>query len=241
VWLFFLVGALFLLWFFLHIRATEKKGKDPLVALRLFRNKTSNLGLTTQTIQWLTMQGSFFVISVFLQQVRGYNAIQTGLMLTPTTIGVLLAAGTAERLARRRSQRFLIRRGFGVTIIGLLLVLLLGRAQSANWTYMPGLFLVGAGIGVMLTSSVNVVQSAFPEKDQGDISGVSRSVSNLGSSLGVALAGSVLAATNVPGNRTFAVSLLIMIIIAVIGFVAALLIPKGPAKVEPAAQPSAAG
>jgi len=241
VWLFFLDGALFLLWFFLHIRATEKKGKDPLVALRLFRNKTSNLGLTTQTIQWLTMQGSFFVISVFLQQVRGYNAIQTGLMLTPTTIGVLLAAGTAERLARRRSQRFLIRRGFGVTIIGLLLVLLLGRAQSANWTYMPGLFLVGAGIGVMLTSSVNVVQSAFPEKDQGDISGVSRSVSNLGSSLGVALAGSVLAATNVPGNRTFAVSLLIMIIIAVIGFVAALLIPKGPAKVEPAAQPSAAG
>jgi MFS family permease len=187
------------------------------------------------------MQGSFFVISVFLQQVRGYNAIQTGLMLTPTTIGVLLAAGAAERLARRRSQRFLIRRGFGVTIIGLLLVLLLGRAQSANWTYMPGLFLVGAGIGVMLTSSVNVVQSAFPEKDQGDISGVSRSVSNLGSSLGVALAGSVLAATNVPGNRTFAVSLLIMIIIAVIGFVAALLIPKGPAKVEPAAQPSAAG
>jgi nitrate/nitrite transporter NarK len=93
----------------------------------------------------------------------------------------------------------------------------------------------------MLTSSVNVVQSAFPEKDQGDISGVSRSVSNLGSSLGVALAGSVLAATNVPGNSTFAVSLLIMIIIAVIGFVAALLIPKGPAKVEPAAQPSTAG
>ena len=78
VWLFFAVGALFLLWFFLHIRSTERKGRDPLVAIRLFRNKTSNLGLTTQTIQWLTMQGSFFVISVFLQQVRGYDAIQTG-------------------------------------------------------------------------------------------------------------------------------------------------------------------
>jgi nitrate/nitrite transporter NarK len=78
----------------------------------------------------------------------------------------------------------------------------------------------------MLTSSVNVVQSAFPEKDQGDISGVSRSVSNLGSSLGVALAGSVLAADAFPGNRSFAVSLIIMTVIAVIGFVAALLIPK---------------
>jgi MFS family permease len=239
VWLFFTVGALFLLWFFLHIRSTEKKGKDPLVAIRLFRNRTSNLGLTTQTIQWLTMQGSFFVISVFLQQVRGYNAIQTGLMLTPTTIGVLLAAGAAERLARRRSQRFLIRRGFGVTIVGLLLVLALGREHSSNWTFMPGLFLVGAGIGVMLTSSVNVVQSAFPEEDQGDISGVSRSVSNLGSSLGVALAGSVLAAEAFPGNGSFAVSLLIMTAIALIGFVAALLIPKDAEGAEPASQPSA--
>ncbi len=104
VWLFFAIGALFLLWFFLHIRAVERKHDDPLVSIRLFHNKTSNLGLTTQTIQWLTMQGSFFVISVFLQQVRGYDAIQTGLMLTPTTIGVLLAAGAAGRLARRRAS-----------------------------------------------------------------------------------------------------------------------------------------
>ena len=105
---------------------------------------------------------------------------------------------------------------------------------------MPGLFLVGAGIGVMLTSSVNVVQSAFPEKDQGDISGVSRSVSNLGSSLGVALAGSVLAAEAFPGNTTYAVSLIIMTVIAMIGFVAALLIPKDAKPVEPGAQQPAA-
>ncbi|MGZ4472511.1 MAG: MFS transporter [Nocardioidaceae bacterium] len=240
VWLYFAIGALFLLWFFLHIRSVQNKGQDPLVAMRLFRNRTSNLGLTTQTIQWLTMQGSFFVISVFLQEVRGYNAIQTGLMLTPTTIGVLLAAGAAERLARRRSQRFLIRRGFAVTVLGLLLVLALVREHSSIWTFIPGLFLVGAGIGVMLTSSVNVVQSAFPEKDQGDISGVSRSVSNLGSSLGVALAGSVLAAAALPDNGSFALSLIIMTVIAMIGFVAALLIPKGAESTEPAAQPSVA-
>jgi predicted MFS family arabinose efflux permease len=104
----------------------------------------------------------------------------------------------------------------------------------------PGLFLVGAGIGVMLTSSVNVVQSAFPEKDQGDISGVSRSVSNLGSSLGVALAGSVLASEVLPGNKDFAFSLIIMTVIAMFGFVAAVLIPrdKGPAGAQPDAAAS---
>jgi len=240
VWLFFAIGCVFLAWFFLHIRSTEKKGHDPLVAIRLFRNKTSNLGLVTQNIQWLTMQGSFFVISVFMQDVRHYSAVQTGLMLTPTTIGVLLLAAAAERLAKRRSQRFLIRRGFAATVIGLLLVLALGRADSSVWSFVPGLFIVGAGIGVMLTSSVNVVQSAFPEKDQGDISGISRSVSNLGSSLGVALAGSVLAAEVLPGNRDFALSLIIMIVIAAIGFVTAILIPKGHATAAPteSAQPA---
>jgi hypothetical protein len=51
---------------------------------------------------------------------------------------------------------------------------------------------IGLGVGVMLTPSVNVVQSAFPEELQGEISGLSRSVSNLGSSLGAAVAGTIL-------------------------------------------------
>jgi hypothetical protein len=63
----------------------------------------------------------------------------------------------------------------------------------------PGLFLLGTGIGIMLTPSVNVVQTSFPDEDQGEISGVSRSVSNLGSSLGVAVAGSVLVSALVFG------------------------------------------
>ena len=144
------------------------------------------------------MQGTFFVVSVFLQQIRGYNAIQTGLMLTPSTIGVLAASAAAGRLARKRSQELLIRAGFVTTAVGIALLMALVREQSGIWTFVPGLLLIGLGVGVMLTSSVNVVQSAFPEKDQGDISGLSRSVSNLGSSLGTALAGSVLVGASVP-------------------------------------------
>ena len=56
VWLLVAIGALFLLWFFLHVRSSEKKGKDVLLPLRLFRNKVANLGLGTQTIQWLILQ-----------------------------------------------------------------------------------------------------------------------------------------------------------------------------------------
>src|SRR5690348_778559 len=102
VWLFVAIGALILVGFFLHARSWERAGKEPLLPTRLFRNRVSNLGLVTQNVQWLTLQGSFFVISVFLQQVRGFSAIQTGLMLTPATIGILITAALAFRLMIRR-------------------------------------------------------------------------------------------------------------------------------------------
>jgi len=230
VLIFIAIGALVLGWFFLHIRSRERHGRDPLVAIKLFRNRTSNLGLSTQTIQWLTLQGTFFVISVYLQQERGFNAIQTGLTLVPATAGILIAAAAAERMASRHSQRRLIRAGFGMVVLGFGLLMLLVRDHSNVLTFAPGLLAIGLGVGIMLTASVNVVQSAFPESDQGDISGVSRSVSNLGSSLGTALAGSVLVAASNPGQRPFLLALTTMLVITLIGWVVAFLIPKARAE-----------
>src|SRR3712207_7863995 len=83
------------------------------------------------------------------------------------------------------------------------------------------LFVMAFGVGAMLTASVNVVQSAWPEEAQGDISGVSRSVSNLGSSLGVAIAGSVLVGAAERGTAPFATALVVVIAFAVIGWVTA--------------------
>lgn len=235
VWIYVLIGALFLLWFFLHVRSRERKHRDVLLPLRLFRNKVSNLGLGTQLIQWLTLQGSFFVLSVYLQEVNGYNAIQTGLTMTSAIAGLLITSAGADRFARRHPQRWLIIAGFAAAALGMVLLLLLVRAHSAVWTSVPGLFVFGAGIGVMLTSSVNVVQSSFPERDQGDISGLSRSVSNLGSSLGTAIVGSVLVAVSNPAGHPFAVALTTMLVITLIGLGLAVLIPRHPAGAAPAA------
>jgi MFS family permease len=223
VWISVAIGALFLLWFFLHVRSAERKHKDVLLPLRLFRNRASNLGLGTQVIQWLIVQGSFFAASVFLQQVDGYTAIKTGLVLTPATIGILATAAAADRLARRHSQRWLIIVGFSTTIIGMILQLVLVRPHSAVVTWIPGLLLLGAGVGVMLTSSVNVVQSSFPDSDQADISGLSRSVSNLGSSLGTALVGSILVAR--AAETPFAAAFIMMLVFTAIGLLLAVLIP----------------
>ena len=225
VWVSVGIGFVILLLFFLHIRSRERRGKEPLVATHIFRNRTSNLGLVTQNVQWLILQGSFFVISVFLQTIRGFNAIQTGLILTASTVGILVSSMTARKLALKYSQRTLIRGGFVLTTIGMILLLWLASATSPIFNFVPGLFLMGLGIGLMLTSSVNVVQSAFPEKDQGDISGVSRSVSNLGSALGTSIVGSILLVTFLPETKTYGFSLIAMTIFAVIGLIAAILLP----------------
>jgi MFS family permease len=229
VWILVAIGALFLLWFVLYTRSAERKHKEVLLPLRLFRNKTSNLGLGTQVIQWLILQGAFFAVSVYLQEVWKYDAIKTGLILTPGTIGILVASAGADRLARRHPQRWLIIAGFLTTAVGMILLLALVRAHSGVWTWIPGLFLFGAGVGVMLTSSVNVVQSSFPEADQGEISGLSRSVSNLGSSLGTALVGSVLVAVKLPEGKPWAVALTMMLVFTLIGLVLGVLIPRTPA------------
>jgi Na+/melibiose symporter-like transporter len=101
-------GAAFLIWFFLYIRGRERAGKEPLLSTGLFKNRTSNLGLATQNIQWLLLMGTSFVVAVFLQTVRGYNAIETGVVFTAATLGVLVSSLGAERFAKRRPQRTLI-------------------------------------------------------------------------------------------------------------------------------------
>jgi MFS family permease len=91
----------------------------------------------------------------------------------------------------------------------------------------PGLLIIGLGLGAMLTPSVNIVQSAFPETQQGEISGLSRSVSNLGSSLGTAVAGTILVAniTTTP-QRSYALALVVLAVIGLAGLVAAAFLPN---------------
>jgi MFS family permease len=140
---------------------------------------------------------------------------------------LLVSSLAADRLARRYPQRNLIVAGFLTSIVGVGLLLLMVSENSNVWTFVPGLLIIGLGLGAMLTPSVNVVQSSFPEDLQGEISGLSRSVSNLGSCLGTAIAGTILVAgiTSTPG-RSYALAMIALAAAATIGLLASLLIPR---------------
>ncbi len=220
------VGASLLALFFLYIRRQERIGKEPLLSTRLFRNRTCNLALVTQNIQWLVLLGTSFVVSVFLQEVRGYSAVKTGVIFTAATLGILVSSLAAERLAKRYAQRSLIVAGFVVTVAGIVVLLLLVKAWDSLAAFVPGLLLIGLGVGGMLTPSVNVVQSSFAEALQGEISGLSRSVSNLGSSFGTAIAGTILVSSVATGNHAYTIAMITLAAFGLVGLLAALRLPR---------------
>ena len=113
------------------------------------------------------------------------------------------------------------------TIAGIGVLLLIVRVSPTAWAFAPGLLLIGLGLGVMLTPSVNVVQSSFPDDLQGEISGLSRSVSNLGSSLGTAIAGTILVAgiTATP-ERAYGLAMAALAVVGLMGLIAAAMLPR---------------
>ncbi|WP_267286717.1 MFS transporter [Kitasatospora acidiphila] len=229
-------GVLVLAWFMHWIRSEERAGAEPLLSTDLFRNRTANLGLVTQNAQWLLLMGTSFTVATYLQVVRGYNAIQTGVIFTAATLGLLASSLAAERLAKRLPQRTLITAGFALAVVGIGVLIGLVAGSPSPWAFAPGLLLIGLGLGVMLTPSVNVVQSAFPEEQQGEISGLSRSISNLGSTFGTAIAGTILVANL--GKHAYAAAMAVLAVAALIGLATATRLPRTtPTAHDPADTP----
>lgn len=226
-------GSVVLALFFASVRRKERKGQQPLLSTAVFRNRTSNLGLITQNTQWQLLLGTSFVVAAYLQVVRGYDAIQTGVIFTAATGGLLITSLSAERLAKRYTQRSLILAGFAVTIAGIAALLALVIGSPNVRAFAPGLLLIGLGLGLGLTPSVNVIQSSFGENLQSEISGLSRSVSNLGSSLGTAIAGTVIVAgiTATPA-RSYGLAMLVLAVIAAVGLSAAAFLPRAIAPAD---------
>jgi MFS family permease len=229
-----LAGAAVLALFFVLVRRKERAGQEPLLSTSLFRSRTSNLGLVTQNAQWLVLMGVSFVVPAYLQVVRGNNAFETGIIFTAATVGLLVSSLAAERLAKRRPQRTLILVGFITTTAGIALLMIMVSRSTTPWAFAPGLLLIGLGLGAMLTPSVNIVQSSFPDAQQGEISGLSRSVSNLGSSLGAAVAGTILVAgiTTTP-ERSYALAMAVLGVVGLVGFLMALLLPRSSSSSAP--------
>jgi MFS family permease len=194
IWL--ILGGLFVIWLFFRWQARrESHGQEPLVRTAMLRNKQLVGGLTMFFFQFLVQAGFFFVVPLFLSVALGLSAIDTGIRLLPLSVTLLAAAIGIPKLFPQVSPRLVVRLGL-LSLLGGTVVLLgaLDPDAGAEIVFVP-MLLVGLGIGALASQLGAITVSAVPDDQSPEVGGVQNTMTNLGASLGTALAGSLLIAT----------------------------------------------
>ncbi|MER5957650.1 MFS transporter [Streptomyces longhuiensis] len=193
VWL--ALAGLLLIWLFLRWEARlVKRRKEPLVDPALLQNKQLTGGLTMFFFQYLVQMGVFFVVPLYLSIALGLSALQTGARLLPLSLTLLAGAILIPRFFPDVSPRRVVRLGVLALLAGaVVLMAALDAGAGAEIVTIP-LLLIGLGMGALASQLGSVTVSAVPETQSAEVGGVQNAVTNLGASLGTALAGSILIA-----------------------------------------------
>ncbi|QMW64695.1 MFS transporter [Mumia sp. ZJ1417] len=191
VWL-VLGGLVVLRVFFWWEARTAAAGREPLVDVSMLRNRQLTGGLTMFFFQFLVQAGLFFTIPLFLSVALGLSAVETGVRILPLSLTLLLAAVGVPRLWPGASPRRVVSWGLIALLAGVTsLVLSLEAGAGAEIVTVP-LLLAGLGVGALSSQLGAVTVSALPDTLSGEVGGLQNTATNLGASLGTALAGSVL-------------------------------------------------
>jgi MFS family permease len=191
VWL-VLAGVIVLRIFIWWEARVAARGREPLVDLDLLRNARLVGGLTMFFFQFLLQAGLFFTIPLFLSVSLGLSALDTGVRLLPLSVTLLVAAIGIPRVWPRVSPRRIVTGGLACLLAGI--VSLIGALE---WGAGPEvvtvpLLLAGLGVGALSSQLGAVTVSAVSDERSGEVGGLQNTATNLGASLGTALAGSVL-------------------------------------------------
>jgi MFS family permease len=193
VWL--ILAGLFVIWIFSRweLRRVDR-GQEPLVRPGMLRNPQLSGGLIMFFFQYLVQAGLFFVVPLFLSVCLGLSALETGARLLPLSLTLLVAALWIPRLFPEVSPRLVVRSGLLALLAGT--GVLLGGLDAdagAEIVFVP-MLLVGLGIGALASQLGSVTVSAVPDEESPEVGGVQNTATNLGASMGTALAGSIMIA-----------------------------------------------
>jgi MFS family permease len=193
LWL--ILGGVFVIWVFSRWEVRRAAaGKEPLVRPGMLRNRQLNGGLLMFFFQYLVQAGVFFVVPLYLSVCLGLSALDTGVRLLPLSITLLAAAIGIPRFLPGISPRLVVRTGLFSLLAGT--VVLLGGldADAGPEIVLVPMLLIGLGIGALASQLGSVTVSAVPDDQSPEVGGVQNTMTNLGASMGTALAGSVMIA-----------------------------------------------
>jgi MFS family permease len=171
------------------------RGLEPLINPKILRNATLRGGLTSFFFQYLLQAGLFFTIPLFLSVALGLSAIATGVRLLPLSVTLLLAAVGVPRLFPNASPRLVVRLGFLALFAGIVVMVAALDAGAGPEIVTWPMLLSGLGVGALASQLGSVTVSSVPDDQSGDVGGLQNTLTNLGASIGTALAGAVLIAT----------------------------------------------
>lgn len=193
VWLMLL--GLLLVWLFLRweTRLVERGG-EPLLDPAMLQNKQLTGGLTMFFFQYLVQMGVFFVVPLYLSVALGLSALMTGARLLPLSLTLLAAAILIPRFLPDVSPRRVVRLGNLSLLAGAVVLMAALDADAGAEVVTVPLLLIGLGMGALASQLGSVTVSAVPQAQSAEVGGVQNAVTNLGASIGTALAGSIMIA-----------------------------------------------
>jgi hypothetical protein len=168
------------------------RGAEPLVNPAILRNLTLRGGLTSFFFQYLLQGGLFFAVPLFLSVALGLSAIDTGVRLLPLSITLLLAAAGIPKVFPNASPRRVVQLGFVALFAGLVVMVAALDAGAGPEIVTWPMLLAGLGVGALASQLGSVTVSSVPDEQSGEVGGLQNTLTNLGASIGTALAGAVL-------------------------------------------------
>jgi MFS family permease len=168
------------------------RGATALTDPSMLRNPTLRAGLTSFFMQYLLQAGLFFAVPLFLSVALGLSAVATGVRLLPLSITLLLAAAGVPRVFPHASPRRVVRAGFLALFAGIVILVAALDAGAGPEIVTWPMLLAGLGVGALASQLGSITVSSVPDEQSGEVGGIQNTVTNLGASIGTALAGAVL-------------------------------------------------
>jgi EmrB/QacA subfamily drug resistance transporter len=170
----------------------ERAGKSTMLAFSLLRIGSFRNGNIAALIVSMGEFGIILSLPLWLQNVLGYDALQTGTILLALAGGSFLASGAGGSLSGRMPAVIIVRIGIALEIIGLLLIALVIAVDTPWWSIALGLLVYGMGVGLATAQLTGVVLQDVPVHASGQASGTQSTARQVGSALGIAVLGTVL-------------------------------------------------
>jgi MFS family permease len=191
IWMIF-AGAVVLVLFVWWENRRIERGESALIDPAMLRNLQLRSGVMSFLFMFLIQAGIFFTVPLFLSVALGISAVDTGVRLLPLSLSLLLFAVGIPKIRPNASPRRVVRLGFIMLFAGLvLLVALLDDGVGPEIVTWP-LLLAGSGLGMMASQLGAVTVSSVPDEKSGEVGGLQNTGTQLGASIGTALAGAVL-------------------------------------------------